>query len=141
VFFVTYDLDLAAKMSKVLYIRDDRTATVMSQRDFVESDMFTKRLLKLKAEDAAKPDRPSDDLRTVLMQIEDEESEEQTEAPKKQIIQDEKVDEGAITWETYKRFYSYGPFGLWSIVFVVFMHVVINFFNLAVSIYLAFTLT
>lgn len=55
VFLVTYDLDQAAQMQRVLYIDDNHSATVMSQSDFVSNEMYTKRLLKLKSDETAKP--------------------------------------------------------------------------------------
>jgi ABC-type bacteriocin/lantibiotic exporter with double-glycine peptidase domain len=60
---------------------------------------------------------------------------------KAQIIEEEVIEVGSVSWETYKRLFRLGPLGIWSIAFVVLMHIVINAANLAVSLYLALTLT
>ena len=99
--------------------------------------MYTKRLLKLKQEEP-KPDLIADDLKLVSTKLDDSIEEE---TPQRQIIEEEVIEVGSVSWQTYKRFYSYAPCGLWGMVFVVFMHIVINLCNLAVSLYLAFTLT
>lgn len=61
--------------------------------------------------------------------------------PARQIIEDERIEVGSVSWEIYKRFFSYAPCGLWGIAFIVLLHVIINLCNLGVSLFLAFTLT
>lgn len=43
VLMVTYDLDQAASMDKVIYLDEGKKGLVMTQSQFVNSDMFTKR--------------------------------------------------------------------------------------------------
>lgn len=51
-------------MDRVLHILDNKQAQIMSRRQFVESDLFTKREVKLKEENA-KPEASSDDIKIV----------------------------------------------------------------------------
>ena len=44
-------------------------------------------------------------------------------------------------WADYKEFFSYAFGGLGGIILIIFIHIVINLCTLAVSLFLAFTLT
>lgn len=46
-----------------------------------------------------------------------------------------------VTWETYKEYFSYSKYGIWSLGLLVLYHFIINLNNMAVGLYLAFTLT
>ena len=110
----------------------------MTQDQFVDSDMFTKRQL-LKAETKV-AQGPLDDLKTISTKITDNDDIDESVLPR-YIIEEERIEVGSVSWQTYKRFFSYAPCGLWGIAFIVLLHVIINLCNLGVSLYLAFTLT
>jgi ABC-type sugar transport system permease subunit len=46
-----------------------------------------------------------------------------------------------VTWDTYKEYFGYSKHGIWSLALLVLYHFVINLNNMAVGLYLAFTLT
>ena len=46
-----------------------------------------------------------------------------------------------MSWETYKTFFRFAPGGFWGLALVILVHMVINGCSVAVSLYLAFTLT
>jgi ABC-type multidrug transport system fused ATPase/permease subunit len=86
-----------------------------------------------------KVEAEADDIKVIAKVIKEDMPEEA--APKAQILEEEVIEVGSVSWETYKRLYRMGPLGLWSIGFVVLLHIIINACNLAVSLYLALTLT
>lgn len=137
---VTYDLDQAAELSKVMILQEDnKSARVFSRSEFLESDLFSKKLLKLGKEKEHVEQPENDDMKMVASVLAEELSSET--ASKAQIIEEEVIEVGSVSWETYTRLFRMGPYGLWSIAFVVVLHIVINACNLAVSLYLALTLT
>ena len=75
VLMVTYDLYQAAKMDKVLYIHDTR-ATLMDQTEFIESEIYKKRLQLKPVEKESDKIEAVDDLKAISQKIETEEIEE-----------------------------------------------------------------
>lgn len=131
VILVTYDLDQAAQLDRVIYLADDNSTSVLTRSEFLKSEIYSKKNLKLKEEETSTNASDSSQLIT----------EDKDEGTQRQIIGDEKVEEGSVSWALQKRFYSYAPCGLYGVVVIILLHVVINACNMAVSLYLAFTLT
>lgn len=46
-----------------------------------------------------------------------------------------------MTWDTYKEYFGYSKHGIWSLALLVLYQFIINLNNMAVGLYLAFTLT
>jgi len=57
------------------------------------------------------------------------------------VIQEEVIEVGKVGWADYKEFFSYAFGGMGGIVAIFVLHIVINLCTLAVSLFLAFTLT
>ena len=53
----------------------------------------------------------------------------------------QKRDIGKVKLDEYRKYFSYSYLGLWSILVIIIVHILINLNNLAVGIYLAFTIT
>ena len=47
----------------------------------------------------------------------------------------------SVTWNTYKEYFGYSNYGIWSLFLLVLYHVIINLNSIAVGLYLAFTLS
>jgi hypothetical protein len=128
-------------MDKVLYIHDAR-ATLMDQAEFIKSEIFIKRLQLKPVEKESEQIEAVDDFKAISQKIETEEIEEKSNDIKSsQIIEDERIEVGSVSWETYKAFFRFAPGGFWGIALVILVHVIINGCSIAVSLYLAFTLT
>ena len=74
---------------------------------------------------------------------EEEKGEEESRNPVevKQVIGDEENETGLLTWRDFLEFFNYSFGGTWGIVLVFIMHAIINGCTMAVSLYLAFSLT
>ena len=57
------------------------------------------------------------------------------------MIKDEEDETGLVGMKDFLEFFSYCVGGSWSVVLVFFMHALINGATMAVSLYLAFSLT
>lgn len=57
------------------------------------------------------------------------------------MIQEELIEAGKVRWADYKEFFSFAFGGIGGIALIVILHVVINLCTLAVSLFLAFSLT
>lgn len=57
------------------------------------------------------------------------------------MIQEELIEAGKVRWADYKEFFSFAFGGIGGIALIVVLHVVINLCTLAVSLFLAFSLT
>lgn len=110
-------------MDYILYVDDGGLISVMDQNEFKlnHSDLF----------------------KTTLPQKNTNEDENQNESggENKNIVKDEVDSKGKVLWQDYKNFFSYSVGGIYGIVLVILLHFVINFCSVAVSIYLALTLT
>ena len=53
----------------------------------------------------------------------------------------EQIARGNVKWAEYRQFFSFAFGGLCGIALIVFLHLIINLCNLAVSLFLAFSLT
>ena len=53
----------------------------------------------------------------------------------------EQIAAGNVKWAEYRQFFSFAFGGLCGIAVIVFVHIIINLCNLAVSLFLAFSLT
>ena len=53
----------------------------------------------------------------------------------------EQIAHGKVKWAEYRQFFSFAFGGLCGIALIVFLHLIINLCNLAVSLFLAFSLT
>lgn len=73
------------------------------------------------------------------VKAEDEEESKPDET--KQVIQDEEDETGLIRMKDFLEFFSYSVGGSWGVILVFFMHALINGATMAVSLYLAFSLT
>ena len=51
------------------------------------------------------------------------------------------MDTGRIRWSIYKAFFGYGYCGIWNLLILILMSILINLCSVAVSLYLAFTLS
>ena len=58
-----------------------------------------------------------------------------------QVIEEELIEAGKISWANYKEFFSYAFCGVKGIVIIFVLHIIINLCTLSVSFFLAFTLT
>ena len=57
------------------------------------------------------------------------------------MIKEEEIDIGKVVWAEYKEFFSFAFGGIYGIVFIFVLHVIINLCTMAVSLFLALTLT
>ena len=114
----------------------------MDQAEFIKSEIFIKRLQLKPVEKESEQIEAVDDFKAISQKIETEEIEEKSNDIKSsQIIEDERIEVGSVSWETYKAFFRFAPGGFWGIALVILVHVIINGCSIAVSLYLAFTLT
>lgn len=59
----------------------------------------------------------------------------------KQVIVDEENESGLVTWKDFMEFFSYSFGGAWGMILIFLLHAMINGCTMAVSLYLAFSLT
>ena len=74
------------------------------------------------------------------MANENEEEDSETENSS-QVIQDEVIEAGKVSWADYKEFFSFAFGGTGGIILIIVIHIVINLCTLSVSFFLAFSLT
>lgn len=140
VIFVTHDLDHAAQMDKVVYLSGDQApAQILSAPQFQEH--IDQLRGKLGRSVAAEKGEENEDEAAKAGSAEEEEEAPDAPAEVQQVIKEEANEVGHVTWTDVKDYFSYAPGGLWGVLLVFIMHAIINGATMAVSLYLAFSLT
>jgi hypothetical protein len=136
-------------LDRVIYVNQSSRVDEFNIDEFKSSEIYDQRLTLRKATQTILPQAESSYMTRVSTvhdsQISEgeEEDEQLAESPElsAQIIKEEDVASGEVSWSTYKELFSFAFGGIWGIVLVIVLHVMINACAVAVSLYLAFTLT
>ena len=144
VLFVTHDLDHAAQMDQVICLSDCPSASVeIMQAADLENRIDS---LKGKIGKTVEPDpveaAPGEDPTALLNRtLSCSDAYSTTSREVAQVIVDEENQAGRVSYSDLAEYFSYSFGGMWGVVIVFLAHIFINGCSLAVSLYLAFSLT
>ena len=132
--YVTHDLEQAAQMDTVIFIQEEKVAPrVLSQQQFLdEIEELRGRLKNPYAIKEGTDDKYNSEASAGAGP---------TEKKSQQVIKEELIEAGKVGWRDYRDFLRLAFGGLCGILLIVLLHVVTNLCSLAVSLYLAFSLT